>query len=90
MRLSDYPYVTVRIVCSQCSRKGAYRLARLADRYGAETTLPAVLAQLAGDCKHRDVRLRITNYCGAYFPDLGGRTPPDEPAETKPRLRIVR
>lgn len=90
MRLSEYPYITVRIACSRCSRKGSYRLARLADRYGAETMLSTVLAQLAGDCRHRDVRLRVTGYCGAFFPDLDDRTPPDRPAEAKPPLRIVR
>lgn len=87
MRLSDYPYVVVRIACSKCPRKGRYRLARLADRYGAETTMPAVLSQLAGDCKQRDVRLRVTNFCGAHFVDMGGR-PPDEPPPAV-RLRIV-
>ena len=70
-------------------RKGSYRLARLADRYGAETTMPAVLAQLAGDCKQRDQRFKSSNFCGAFFPDLG-TLPPDEPSETKPRLRVVR
>ena len=30
-----------------------HRLARLADRYGAERTMAALLAQLAGDCKQR-------------------------------------
>lgn len=67
MRLSEYSYVTVRIACSKCPRKGRYRLARIADKYGSEMTMPAVLAQLAADCKHRDVRHRVTNYCGALF-----------------------
>ena len=34
----------------------------------------ALLAQLAGDYKHRDVRFGSANYCGALFPDLA--TPP--------------
>ena len=90
MRLSEYPHVVVRIACSKCSRKGRYRLARLADKYGAEATMPAVLAQLAADCKHRDVRHRVTNYCGAFFVNLGGNGPPNEPADARPNLRVVR
>ena len=38
-RLALYPFVVVRIGCRQCSRKGAYRLARLAAKYGPEITL---------------------------------------------------
>lgn len=88
MRLSSYPYVVVRIDCTKCSRKGQYRLARLADRYGAEVELMILLGHLAGDCKYRDAKRHIYDFCGAYFMDLGGARPPDEPrALTK--LRIV-
>jgi hypothetical protein len=38
-RLALYPFVVVRIVCRQCSRKGAYSLARLAAKFGPEITL---------------------------------------------------
>ena len=89
MRLSEYPMSIVRIACSKCSRRGAYRLARLANRYGAECTIPALLAQLAGDCKHRDVRFGSADYCGAFFPDLGAR-PPDEPITARPAPKVVR
>ena len=92
MRLSEYPYVVVRIGCSKCSRKGAYKLARLADRYGAEAEIQAVLSQLAGDCAQRDVRLCVHDFCGAFFPDLSGGGSPDMPraAPTKPKLRAVK
>ena len=89
MRLSEYPYVKVRIACSKCSRKDCYRLARLADRYGAETALPAVLYQLAADCKQRDQCFRFSNFCGAFFPDIGTH-PPDKTTDAGPRLRVVR
>ena len=38
-RLALYPFVVVRIGCRQCSRKGAYRLTRLAAKFGPEITL---------------------------------------------------
>ena len=54
MRLFQFPYVTLRIACSKCSRKGRYRLARLADRYGSETRLIKLMDMLAADCKLRE------------------------------------
>ena len=35
-----------------CTREGSYRLARLADKYGAQIAMPDLLAHLAGDCKY--------------------------------------
>ena len=91
MRLSEYPYVVVRIGCSKCSRQGAYRLARLADRYGAEIEVQALLSQLAGDCVRRDVKLYIHDFCGAFFPDISSGRPPDLPsAGARPRLRAIK
>ena len=37
--LALYPFVVVRIACRICSRSGAYRLARLAAKYGPEISL---------------------------------------------------
>lgn len=80
MRLSAYPYVTVRIACSRCSRKGSYRLARLADKYGSEIELTRLLDMLAGDCKLHDVnRLNLYDRCGAHFVDLNRSREPDAP-----------
>jgi hypothetical protein len=31
-----FPFVLVRLACGRCTRTGAYRLARLAVKYGAE------------------------------------------------------
>src|ERR1700685_1153708 len=36
--LAHYPFVVVRIACRVCSRKGSYRLARLAAKVGPEVT----------------------------------------------------
>ena len=89
MRLSDFPYVVVRIGCSRCSRRGQYRLARLADRYGSEITMPALLGHLAGDCAVWErSKIAVFDRCGAFFPDLSGPHPPDVPARPM-RPRIV-
>jgi hypothetical protein len=42
-RLVDFPYVLVRLRCDTCNRAGAYRLARLAVKYGAEILLDDLL-----------------------------------------------
>ncbi len=89
--LSTFPFVVVRLACTMYSRKGSYRLARLADKYGAEIQMPQLLAYLAGDCKYwgrpRHPGLRG---CGAYFKDLAGAPgPPDLPALAR-RLRVVK
>jgi hypothetical protein len=49
-KLADFPYVSVRLACRKCSRKGSYRLARLASRYGSEIRLPELLGFLVGEC----------------------------------------
>ena len=91
MRLSEYPFVVVRVGCSRCARQGQYRLARLADHYGSEIRLPELLTQLAAGCSFRDVRRSGGYACGAYFPDLTNGRPPDEPrsAPARTRLKLV-
>ena len=54
--LSSYPYIVVRIACRRCTRKGSYRLARLAAKCGAEIPMMDLLAHLAGDCAIWDTR----------------------------------
>lgn len=49
--LATYPYVIVRMACSECSRQRQYRLARLAAKYGADIEMRDLLEYLAGDCK---------------------------------------
>ena len=91
MRLSEYPYVVVRIGCSRCARTGRYRLARLADRYGSEIILPHLLEMLSTDCPLRErSRVAVFDRCGAFYPDLSGPRPPDTPAELRPKLKVVR
>ena len=53
-RLSDFPWVIVRIDCPLCPRrKGQYRLARLAEKYGADVQLCDLLDRIALDCPRR-------------------------------------
>jgi hypothetical protein len=89
--LSSYPYVVVRIACRRCTRKGSYRLARLAAKYGAEIPMMGLLAHLAGDCAVWDTRHPGAPRCGAYFVDLDfPAPPPDRPTEGMRRLRLVK
>ena len=89
--LADFPYVLVRVGCSQCPRQGRYRLARLAEKYGAAITLLDLLERLSENCP-----IRATHgapgiaRCGALFPDLSGGGPTNEPAAVREKLRVVR
>jgi hypothetical protein len=94
-RLSSYPYVVVRIGCSLCGRNGAYRLARLAAKYGPEITLEDLVEKLALDCPWRREKGRrppgkYDPKCGARLVDLEGPPrPPDLPPPMK-RLQVIR
>jgi hypothetical protein len=85
--LATYPYVTVRVGCRGCERKGSYRLARLAAKYGAEITLDELLERLAGDCPDWRPQHPGRPGCGARFIDLDG--PPRPPHEPGLKLRVV-
>jgi hypothetical protein len=92
--LSAYPWVVVRLCCDVCGRKGGYRLARLAARYGPERPLLEVLGALSADCSVRD----LSRYdhaqgwrdgCGARFADLGPIKPPPDLLPDLRRLRLI-
>jgi hypothetical protein len=86
-RLSDFPWVIVRVDCPLCPhRKGQYRLARLAAEYGADIQLYDLLDSIALDCPRRLLPWeRPSNQddpgCKARFTDLEAtsRPPPDLP-----------
>lgn len=50
MRLSQFPHVVFRMSCSLCTRRGTYRLARLAEKFGAETEVEDVVRAISMDC----------------------------------------
>ena len=53
LRLVDFQYVLVRLRCDVCKRAGAYRLARLAAKFGSENLLDDLLVRLSADCPWR-------------------------------------
>jgi len=78
--LLDYPYVTFRLACRYCARVGAYRLVRLAVKFGCEARVADVVVRLAADCPHWRRNRRWPEGCGVYLPDLEAPRPlPDDP-----------
>jgi hypothetical protein len=75
-RLVDFPYALVRLRCDVCKRAGAYRLARLTVKYGAEILLDDLLVRLSADCPWRD---DPRGGCGARFADLPPQRPLNRP-----------
>lgn len=63
--------VTLDVGCYHCARRGRYRVTRLIDQHGAETTLLKLKDILAADCPKRGGS--FFNQCGAYFPGLAAR-----------------
>ena len=92
-RLSSYPWVVVRLGCRVCKRSGSYRLARLAESYGAETSLDSVLLSLTIDCPFRAgghaKRQKMEATCEARFVDIGPAQPPPDLPPGLAALRIV-
>lgn len=86
-RLCDFPWVIIRIDCVLCPhRKGQYRLARIAEKYGADIQLWDLLDGIAFDCPHRTLPWerppgQYDPKCKARFTDLEAisRPPPDLP-----------
>jgi hypothetical protein len=82
-----YPFVVVPLACHVCSRKGSYRLARLAAKFGlvaAYATLPIGSPTIARGCGGA---LEAPS-CGAYLADLEQPRPPDLPPG-RARLRLI-
>src|SRR6516225_5400179 len=58
--LARYPFVVVRIACRVCSRRGSYRLTRLAAKYGPEISLREFTEKMQmSPCAPRVFRLQI-------------------------------
>ena len=82
--LAEYPWVEVNVSCKLCARRGRYRLARLAARYGPEQTLDGLLADLAHGCPHwRSKPRQYEVRCGARFEDLDRLRPHDVPGSAR-------
>ena len=88
LRLHDYPYVVVRFARRDCPRIGRYRLAPLAERFGAEALMVNVLEAIAGGCL-RNKEKHPGRRCQAYLPDLVDPRPPDIPAAEGRSIRVI-
>jgi len=88
LRLRDYPYVVVRFACRDCPRIGRYRLAVLAERFGADAAMTDVLEAVAASCLRSKER-HPNRRCQAYLPDLVDPKPPDIPVAAGRRLRVI-
>ncbi len=89
--LVDWPRVQVDVECSLCPRRGRYRLARLAERYGAAVPLARLLELIAADCTLMKPGEKTRQYearCGIrYVVPPAGPLPADAPARAgAPRL----
>jgi len=73
------------------SRRGSYRLARLAAKFGPEITLDDLTARFSYDCLWRaEARgKRGVPSCGVYLPDLDQPRPPDLPPSLV-KLRLIK
>lgn len=60
---TTFPQDPVVLVCEQCGRRGVYRLASLAARFGANTAMPDILKALANCPRWRD----MSDPCRAHY-----------------------
>lgn len=92
--LAEYPYVVLRVRCNQCKRANSYRLARLAEAFGAGISMDDLMGKLFVDCPWRldPSRPKYRKYeakCLAYLPDLHPQPrPPDLPPGLL-KLRVI-
>jgi hypothetical protein len=89
--LAHYPFVVIRIACRVCSRRGSYRLARLAAKFGPEISLRDLTDRFSYDCLWRaEARSKKgKSACGVYLPDLEQPRPPDVPPGIV-KIRLVK
>ena len=57
------------IACHRCERRGRVSLARLIEEHGADTGLPDLWENLAGDCQHARPTA-LNNRWAIYYPQL--------------------
>ncbi len=93
--LVDWPWVVIDIECSLCPRQGRYRLARMAERFGAAMALDRLLEAVAVDCTLMKPGEKPRHYearCGIrYVVPPAGPVPAGAPARVgAPKLRLAK
>ena len=77
----DWPWVTVEVECSLCRRCGRYRLARLAEKLGAERELLLIVSAKCTIPKFDEQTRQYEARCGVrYRVPSGGPMPDGVPA----------
>ena len=59
----------LEIKCHRCERHGRVSLARLIEEHGADTGLPDLWENLAGDCPNARTAA-LNGRCAIYYPQL--------------------
>jgi hypothetical protein len=65
-RLQDYPFKTVRLICSKCELQARFNRDKLIAEHGADAAMLDLRSRLA-TCVFRHA---AGTSCGAFFPDL--------------------
>jgi hypothetical protein len=84
VKLSQFPFVRLKVRCRPCDRLGCYRLARLAARFGPEADLyEVVIPELALDCPYISRKPKWFRWrtCQIEIDGLDQPFVPDMPAE---------
>ena len=91
MEANARPVCRIRIVCRGCSRRGSYRLARFATKFGPEISLRDLTERFSYDRLWRtEARSRKGKSAGGvYLPDLEQPRPSDVPPGMV-KLRLVK
>ena len=69
----------LEIKCHRCERHGRVSLARLIEEHGADTGLPDLLENLAGDCPNARTAA-LNSRCAIYHPQLSALFLPSKDA----------
>lgn len=86
-RLVDYPHTVVRITCRLCpAYVRHYRVARLAERFGAEIPLQTMIDHLHCGRGRPTKRRKMQMFCAVAFADLHYEPGPDFNLDSPDRL----
>lgn len=70
LRLKDYPFEKLEVVCRKCGRAGRYRIAGLIEKHGPDTTFIELRKAFTSTCAKTNDVTRLNEACGVSFPDM--------------------